>query len=108
VYAYQLEKLLAGHNWQDHRYLEFINVPSLSVGLYRLPAGGADIQQPHTEDEIYYVISGQAKFRLENESQDVNPGVILYVAAHQNHTFYEITEDLTLLVFFAPVEHTQR
>ncbi len=108
MYAYHLEKLLAGHNWQAHHYLEFLNVPSLSVGLYCLPAGGTDPQQPHTEDEIYYIISGQASFQLENETQSVTPGTILYVAAHQPHKFYDIAEDLTILVFFAPAEYSQK
>src|SRR5262245_50344771 len=106
MYAYELQNLLSNHNWQNHRYLEFINVPSLSMGIYRLPVEGIDGQQPHTEDEIYYVISGRAKFQLENETRMVSPGSILYVAAHQTHKFYEINEELTLLVFFAPAEYS--
>lgn len=108
MYAYQLETLLAGHNWADHRYLEFLNVPSLSVGIYRLPAGGTDPQQPHTEDEIYYVIAGRARLQVENEQRAVAPGDIIYVPARQKHSFFDIVEDLTLLVFFAPAETSQR
>ena len=108
MYTYQLEKLLDGHNWKDHHYLEFLNVPSLSVGIYRLPVDGTDTQQPHTEDEIYYVISGRAKIQVENEQQEVIPGSIVFVAARQPHYFFDITETLTLLVFFAPAEYSQR
>ncbi|GAB4579679.1 MAG: cupin domain-containing protein [Anaerolineales bacterium] len=108
MYAYHLEKLLAGHNWQAHHYLEFINVPALSVGLYRLPAGATDPQQPHTEDEIYYIISGQAKILVESEAREVTPGSIIYVPAHQKHSFFDISEDLTILVFFSPAEYSQR
>lgn len=107
MYAYHLENLLTGHNWPDHRYLEFLNVPALSVGLYCLPAGGTDPQQPHTEDEIYYIISGHAQIQVKNEHQPVSPGTIIYVAAHDPHFFYNITEALTILVFFAPAEYTQ-
>lgn len=78
------------------------------MGLYCLRAGGTDTQQPHTEDEIYYVIAGQAKFQLENETQTVTAGSILYVAARQPHKFYEITEDLMILVVFAPAEYSQK
>ena len=41
----------AGECWR-----EFLRVPSLSMGLYRLKAGQADEQQPHTEDEAYLVV----------------------------------------------------
>jgi mannose-6-phosphate isomerase-like protein (cupin superfamily) len=108
MYAYELQNLLTNHNWQDHRYLEFLNVPSLSVGIYRLPSGATDTQQPHTEDEIYYIISGHAQIQVKHEQQPVSPGTIIYVAAHDPHFFHDITEDLTILVFFAPAEHSQR
>jgi mannose-6-phosphate isomerase-like protein (cupin superfamily) len=105
--AYQLEKLLEGHNWTDHRYFEFINIPSLSAGIYRLSAGVDDTQQPHSEDEIYYVISGRSKFQHENETREIHSGTILFVPAQEKHFFYDITEDLTILVFFAPAERSQ-
>ncbi len=37
-------------------YLEFVRQPDLSAGLYVLPVGGTDPQQPHSEDEIYVVL----------------------------------------------------
>ena len=36
-------------------------VPALSVGTYRIMAGGTDDQQPHGEDEIYVVQAGRAR-----------------------------------------------
>jgi hypothetical protein len=42
-------------------YLERLRVPALSVGTYRIPAGGHDDQKPHTEDEIYVVAGGRAR-----------------------------------------------
>lgn len=35
--------------------MEHLRVPDLSVGTYRISAGGVDGQRPHTEDEIYVV-----------------------------------------------------
>ena len=43
--------------------LEFLRVPALSLSTYHLAAGGPDPQQPHTEDEVYYVIRGRARFK---------------------------------------------
>jgi quercetin dioxygenase-like cupin family protein len=83
-------------------YQEFLRVPSMSAGLYLLPAGAADPQRPHHEDEMYYVIRGRARFRAGNQDQEVAAGSVLFVAAEVEHRFYEVTEELAVLVFFAP------
>jgi len=85
-------------------YREFLRVPSMSAGLYVLPAGAADPQHPHHEDEMYYVIRGRARFRAGDQDQEVSGGTVLFVAAELQHRFHEITEELAVLVFFAPAE----
>jgi mannose-6-phosphate isomerase-like protein (cupin superfamily) len=86
------------------RYLEFLRVPAMSAGLYALPTGGTDLQRPHRRDEIYYVISGRARFQADKEDLGVSAGSVLFVAAGVVHRFYDITEDLAVLVVFAPAE----
>ena len=85
-------------------YLEFLRVSSLSVGVYVLAAGGTDPQKPHHEDEMYYVVRGRARMRIGGEEQAVAAGSIIFVAANVQHSFYEIAEELVVLVFFAPAE----
>ena len=85
-------------------YREFLRVPAMSAGLYVLPAGGTDHQKPHREDEIYYVIRGRALFKAGSEDREVSAGSVIFVAAQVGHRFYDITEELTILVFFAPAE----
>jgi mannose-6-phosphate isomerase-like protein (cupin superfamily) len=85
-------------------YREFLRVPAMSSGLYVLPAGGTDPQKPHHEDEMYYVIRGRARFRADQEVADVSAGSLLFVAAEVEHSFSDITEELAVLVFFAPAE----
>lgn len=85
-------------------YFEFLRRESMSAGLYRLPAGAADLQSPHGQDELYYVLEGQGRFQVEGEDRPVAAGSLLFVAAHAEHRFHSITEDLALLVFFAPAE----
>lgn len=82
-------------------YLEFLNVPAMSCGLYHLPAGSTDMQAPHDEDEVYLVLSGKANMRLADEERSVGPGSLLYVSATTAHSFFEVEEDMTLLVMFA-------
>jgi quercetin dioxygenase-like cupin family protein len=85
-------------------YREFLRVPAMSAGLYVLPAGAIDPQRPHHEDEMYYIVRGKARFRAGEKDQEVFPGSVLFVAAEVEHRFYEISEELAVLVFFAPAE----
>ena len=107
VDAFELTHLIAERAQSNQRYLEFLRVPALSVGLYVLPAGGVDGQQPHTEDEVYYVVSGRGAFRCRGEDRRVEAGSLLYVAADVEHRFHSIEEELVILVFFAPAEGSQ-
>lgn len=104
--AFELADLVRRRNQSDSSYLEFLRVSSLSVGLYVLPAGAVDPQQPHTEDEVYYVIGGRGFIQVGAESRAVEAGTIVFVNAGVEHRFHSITEDLTLLVFFAPAEYS--
>jgi mannose-6-phosphate isomerase-like protein (cupin superfamily) len=85
-------------------YREFLRVPSMSAGLYILPVGGTDSQKPHHEDEIYYVVRGRARCTADREDREVSGGSVIFVAAEVEHRFYDITEELAVLVFFAPAE----
>lgn len=88
-------------------YTEFLRVPAMSAGMYVLPAGAADPQQPHTEDELYVVLRGRAKIRVAEEDAEVGPGVAVFVPANVVHRFHSIAEDLSVLVLFAPAEYSQ-
>jgi mannose-6-phosphate isomerase-like protein (cupin superfamily) len=85
-------------------YHEFLRVPALSAGVYRLEAGDADRQQPHGEDEIYYVIEGAGVIEIAGERRAVAPGDTIYVARGVEHRFHDYANGLTLLVVFAPPE----
>jgi mannose-6-phosphate isomerase-like protein (cupin superfamily) len=105
--AFEVEQLQKKQARSGRSYHEFLNVPSMSAGLYVLPAGSEDKQQPHTEDEVYYVVYGRGKIRVGDEDQDVGPTSIIYVPAGVEHRFHSIIFDLTILVFFAPAEYSQ-
>ncbi|HXM68021.1 MAG TPA: cupin domain-containing protein [Candidatus Acidoferrum sp.] len=85
-------------------YREFLRVPAMSAGLYVLAAGATDRQRPHREDEIYYVVRGRARFKAGSEDVEVSAGSVIFVGAEVGHRFYDITEELTVLVVFAPAE----
>ena len=106
--AYELAQLIQQRADSDKLYLEFLKIPDLSMGLYVLPAGGTDPQSPHTEDEVYYVVSGRASIKVADEDRAVQAGSIVYVAKNVEHRFHSIEEELTVLVFFAPAEYSNR
>jgi mannose-6-phosphate isomerase-like protein (cupin superfamily) len=95
-------------------YREFLRMPAMSAGLYVLAAGATDPQNPHHEDEMYYVVRGHARFRASGpkyesgpafeEDREVSAGSVIFVAAKVEHSFYDIKEELAVLVFFAPAE----
>lgn len=85
-------------------YREFLRVPAMSAGLYVLSVGSVDPQVPHQQDEMYYVLGGRGRFRAGHQDTEVTSGSLLFVAADVEHKFYEIVEELSILVFFAPAE----
>jgi len=101
---YDLPTVSAERSQAGKLYQEFVRVPALSAGVYVLPAGATDPQKPHKEDELYYVVRGRAHMRVGTEQQVVKAGSVIFVAAGIEHLFFDISEDLEVLVFFAPAE----
>ena len=101
---FQLDHLEQQRTQAGKSYLEFLRVPAMSAGVYTLPAGATDRQKPHKEDEMYYVVRGRARMRVGSEDQAVSHGSVVFVAAEMEHRFYDIAEELVVLVFFAPAE----
>ena len=85
-------------------YLEFLRRDSMSCGLYVLEPGTDDPQEPHQEDEVYVVLAGRARLRMADQDRPVGPGSVLFVARTVPHRFHDVSERLSLLVFFAPAE----
>jgi mannose-6-phosphate isomerase-like protein (cupin superfamily) len=106
--SFEIRKLIAEQTAPDAHYAEFLRVPALSGGLYTLPAGVSDPQQPHSEDEVYYIVSGRGQIRVAEEDQMVEAGTLVYVPAHVPHRFHTIAEDMAILVLFAPAEYSLR
>jgi len=106
--AFEIDQLIIRHAGSGQLYLEFLKVPDLSIGLYVLPAGSLDPQSPHTEDEVYYVVSGRGKIMVADEDRHVQAGSIVYVMKNVAHRFHSIEEELKVLVFFAPAEYSNK
>ena len=102
-HTFHIDDLLRRRS-ENKRYLEFLRVPAMSAGIYVLPPGSSDLQKPHHEDEMYYVVRGRARMQVGSDHVEVGTGSVIFVAAELEHRFYDIEEELQVLVFFAPAE----
>lgn len=87
---------------QQNRFDELLSVATLSVGAYGVPVAGVDDQTPHSVDEVYVVMAGSGRLTTGGQTYDVTAGDVLYVPAEEPHRFHDISEDLQLVVVFAP------
>ena len=102
--AYKLGDLQQQQKEAGKPYFEFLRRRAVSMGIYTLPADGTDFQHPHASDEVYLVLNGKAKLQVEGELLEVGEGSVISVDHGMDHKFQDISEDLQVLVVFAPPE----
>lgn len=99
--GYELEDLKEQlSNQGGSPWLPFLQGENVLTGLYVLKAGTEDRQQPHDTDEVYYVVSGKSDFSAGDQKTTAQAGSILFVKAEIEHRFFNIEEDLVVVVFF--------
>lgn len=104
THFFHIEDIAKQRSEKGKLYFEFLRVPAMSAGVYVLPKGGTDPQKPHREDEMYYVVRGIARMQIGDDHSEVRAGSVIFVAARREHFFYDVREELEVLVFFAPAE----
>ena len=100
--VFNFDRAAADMHGRDETWSQPLRVAPMSVGVYVLSAGSKDEQTAHREDEIYYVVRGRAVLRIGSSTRAVAPGDCIFVAAGDPHRFEDISDDLELLVVFAP------
>ena len=83
---------------QGDRFLQALNHGSMTVELYA-PVG-TDPQQPHQQDELYFVISGTGEFVCGQERSRFDPNTVLFVPAGAVHRFENFSADFATWVVF--------
>src|ERR1035438_8221160 len=101
---FHIDDLSHQRSEHDKLYFEFLRVPAMSAGVYVLPKGGTDPQQPHQEDEMYYVVRGRARFKMGSALAEGRAGSVVFVDGKREHRFYDAQEEIEVLVFFPPAE----
>jgi mannose-6-phosphate isomerase-like protein (cupin superfamily) len=59
-----------------------------------------DPQEPHTRDEVYFVISGRGWFVCADQRFAFGPGDVLFVPAGVAHRFEDFSEDFATWAIF--------
>ena len=80
-------------------------LPELSAHYYRLEVDEIDKQNPHHEDELYYVLQGsrEIEIKIDNKTTIVplKQGDLVFVPKYAIHKFTG-NGQISLLVFFGP------
>ncbi len=71
---------------------------TMEAGLYR--PRGTDPQQPHDQDELYVIVSGQATFTKAGETRAVCAGDLIFVEAGAEHRFDSFGDDFECWAIF--------
>jgi mannose-6-phosphate isomerase-like protein (cupin superfamily) len=83
----------------EARYVSIFQHGLLELEYYR--PDGADPQQPHTRDEVYFVISGTGSFVMGEERQPFGPGEVIFVPKGVPHHFEDFSTDFATWAIFA-------
>jgi mannose-6-phosphate isomerase-like protein (cupin superfamily) len=93
-----LEKVIAELDATNGYFLNVFNSKGLDVGILRLRKGETDTQEPHSVDEVYFVIEGTG--HIENKMKPVNRADFIFVPANVHHRFVVGDKDLIVIYFF--------
>jgi mannose-6-phosphate isomerase-like protein (cupin superfamily) len=93
--------------WPDgERFVVAMTHGTMSVEIYA-PVG-SDPQQPHRQDELYFIHSGSGSFRIGTASHPFEPGTCFFVPAGVEHRFEQFTPDFAAWVVFWGPEGGER
>jgi len=96
---FELDKLISRLDKQGNYFLNFVDLNALQVGILRLRPFEKDIQEPHSGDEIYFVIRGNGFIQMNNKKQKIMPNSFIYVPANMEHRFVDNSEELIAAYF---------
>ena len=95
VTAY-IDKIKKSSNY----FYTFINRDTLAAGILVLQPGEEDTQEPHENDEVYYVLSGDGFLRIKDKDYKVSKDKLFFVAKDVEHYFHGNSKELKVLYFF--------
>ena len=96
---YELKDLLSQLDGTGYYFTDFITTKGIQAGVIQLHPNEKDTQEPHSVDEVYYVIEGSGFIKLKDKNYPIKQGTCIFVEAGIEHRFHGNTQDL--IVFYA-------
>ncbi|MBS3761499.1 MAG: cupin domain-containing protein, partial [Halodesulfurarchaeum sp.] len=72
----------------DRQHYEVLDEEAMTVEVARYATGTSEPKNPHTGDEIYYIISGSGMARVGDETYPVEAGDVVYVESGLEHDIF--------------------
>jgi mannose-6-phosphate isomerase-like protein (cupin superfamily) len=98
---FDIKKYIDGIKNSDEYFHTFINRVNIAAGVLVLEPGKEDTQEPHTSDELYYVIRGDGFLKINDKDYAVSEGKVYYVQKNIPHRFFGNKKELVVLYFFS-------
>ena len=95
-----IEKVITDLDATREYFLNVFKRKGLDLGILRLRKGETDTQEPHSVDEVYFVIEGNGHIEIEHKMKPVNRGDFIFVPANAHHRFVVGNKDLIVIYFF--------
>jgi mannose-6-phosphate isomerase-like protein (cupin superfamily) len=96
----RLEKVIADLNANNEYFLNVSKSKGLDLGILTLRKCERDTQEPHSVDEVYFVIEGTGHIEIEDKMKPVNRADLIFVTANVHHRFVVGNKDLMVIYFF--------
>lgn len=71
---------------------------TMRVEIYK--ATKIDLQEPHTQDELYIIISGKSNFYNDGDTTNFKALDALFKPASKEHRFQNFTDDFATWIIF--------
>ncbi len=96
-----IAKIKSNDNNNNGRYfLDFLQSNSIDAGILVLKPGQKDIQEPHSRDEIYYIIEGNGFIEIGENIYSFHSGMCIFVPSNTPHRLFDnISQVIALYIF---------
>ena len=82
------------------KLLDFLQTKSINAGVLILKPKQKDTQEPHSLDEIYYIIKGEGCIQIGEKVHPFQSGMCIFVPSNTPHRFFDNNSKLVVLYFF--------
>ena len=103
---YELKELLSRLESEGGYFIDFLKTNSMEVGILRLGLDEKDKQEPHSVDEIYYVIEGSGFVEINGKDYAIKQGTSIFVPARATHRFHITNGEKNLILLYVLSSHS--